>query len=136
MVWISALLALALALVLRVHFEREKRDEDGRVEDVMEGVGIYGVGLRSWSFRGGKGGVSILDGIGFLPERGGRRSSNLVITANSAKFEGPQPNSRDHDLELGTSIIRKYVNCILSINISSPTQVSSDYILCTVFKPH
>jgi hypothetical protein len=45
MVWISAL--LALALVLRVHFEREKRDEDGRVEEVMEGVGMYGVGCRS-----------------------------------------------------------------------------------------
>ena len=66
MVWISAL----LALVLRVHFEREKREEEGRVEDVMEGVGMYGVGLRTWSFRGGKGGgdvgVSVLDGIGFF----------------------------------------------------------------------
>ena len=64
MVWISALLLANAILALRVHFEREKRDEvEGRVDDVMEGVW-----LRCESFRGGKGevdkvGDSILDGI-------------------------------------------------------------------------
>ena len=75
MVWISAL--LALALVLRVHFEREKRDEEGRVEEVMEGAGMYGVGLRSWSFRGG---VSIV-GIWFFCQNAvGEDLQILVIT--------------------------------------------------------